>query len=153
MTVVISGYPLLYLAVTRLVFEKRISSALLISIAMLASISIGELFAAGEAAFIMAIGAILEDMTVARAKKGLSKLIALSPVEGRKLEKQNGTLTERIIPASQIVVGDLLRVLSGETIPVDGRIVSGDTSVDQSIMTGESLPIDKTVGEDVFCGR
>jgi heavy metal translocating P-type ATPase len=151
-TVVLSGYPLLYLAITRLVYEKWISSALLISIAMIASLYIGELFAAGEVAFIMAIGAILEDMTVARAKKGLTKLIALTPAQGRRLIRQNGGLTEEIIPAGQIKRGDLLRVLPGETIPVDGKIVSGDTSVDQSIMTGESLPVDKTVGETVFCG-
>lgn len=151
-TVIISGFPLVYLAVTRLVFDKWISSALLISIAMIASIGIGELFAAGEVAFIMAIGAILEDMTVARAKKGLSKLLSLAPVEGRKLVEKDGKLIEKIIPAAQIEVGDLLRVLPGETIPVDGKIVSGNTSVDQSIMTGESLPIDKTVDEDVFCG-
>lgn len=151
-TVIISGFPLVYLAVTRLVFDKWISSALLISIAMIASIGIGELFAAGEVAFIMAIGAILEDMTVARAKKGLSKLLSLAPVEGRKLVEKDGKLIEEIIPAAQIEVGDLLRVLPGETIPVDGKIVSGNTSVDQSIMTGESLPIDKTVDEDVFCG-
>lgn len=151
-TVIISGFPLVYLAVTRLIFEKWISSALLISIAMIASIGINELFAAGEVAFIMAIGAILEDMTVARAKKGLSKLIALAPVEGRKLVQKDGKLIEEIIPAAQIKVCDLLRVLPGETIPVDGKIVSGNTSVDQSIMTGESLPIDKTVGEKVFCG-
>lgn len=151
-TVIISGFPLVYLAVTRLLFDKWISSALLISIAMIASIGIRELFAAGEVAFIMAIGAILEDMTVARAKKGLSKLLSLAPVEGRKLVEKNGNINEEIIPAVQIEVGDLLRVFPGETIPVDGKIVSGSTSVDQSVVTGESLPIDKTVDEDVYCG-
>ncbi|MBE6011577.1 MAG: cation-transporting P-type ATPase, partial [Lachnospiraceae bacterium] len=70
-TVILSGYPLLYLAITRLIYEKWISSALLISIAMIASIAIGEFFAAGEVAFIMAVGAILEDKTVETAKKGL----------------------------------------------------------------------------------
>ncbi|MBU3220363.1 heavy metal translocating P-type ATPase [Clostridium algidicarnis] len=150
-TVIISGFPLLYSAITRLIYQKWISSALLISIAMIASISIGELFAAGEVAFIMAIGGILEERTIARAKKGLSKLIELAPVEGRKLVQKDGNLIEEIIPADQIKVGDLLRVLPGETIPVDGKIVSGNTSVDQSIMTGESLPIDKSVGEKVFC--
>lgn len=112
-TVIISGLPLVYLAITRLIFEKWISSALLISIAMVASLGIRELFAAGEVAFIMAIGAILEDMTVARAKKGLSKLIALAPVEGRKLVQKDSKLIEEIIPAAQIVMGDLLRVLPG----------------------------------------
>jgi heavy metal translocating P-type ATPase len=151
-TVIISGWPLVYLAATRLIHDRWISSALLISLAMIASIAIGEWFAAGEVAFIMAIGAILEDMTVARAKKGLSKLIALAPAEGRKLIRQNGTMTEAMIPAEQIVQGDLLRILPGETVPVDGIIISGSTSVDQSIMTGESLPVDKTAGDEVFCG-
>lgn len=151
-TIIISGIPMLYLALIRLFFQKWVSSALLISIAMIASIAIGEIFAAGEVAFIMAIGAILEDITIARAKKGLSKLIALAPIEGRKLTKKEGVFTEEMIPAEQIRVGDLLRVLPGEKIPVDGKIVTGNTSVDQSVMTGESLPVDKTIGEEVFCG-
>lgn len=150
-TVIISGIPLLYLAIWRVIYNpgiSKISSALLISIAMVAAIAIGDLFAAGEVAFIMAIGAILEDMTTERAKKGLKKLIGLAPTEGRLLV--NGK--EQMIPAEKIVKGDVLRILPGETIPVDGVILSGETSVDQSIMTGESLPVDKSVGEDVFCG-
>ena len=115
---------------------------------MLAAIAIGDIFAAGEVAWIMAIGAILEDKTTERAKKGLKKLISLAPTQGRLLF--NGE--EVIIPAEKISLGDILRVLPGETIPVDGTIIHGETSVDQSIMTGESLPVDKTVGEDVFCG-
>ena len=151
-TVILSGYPLLYLAVTRLVYEKWVSSALLISIAMLASLAIGELFAAGEVAFIMAIGAILEDMTVARAKKGLTQLMALAPVQGRRIVTENGVTKEEMIPVEKIRKGDLLRILPGERIPADGTVVLGTSSVDQSVMTGESLPVDKTVGEGVFCG-
>lgn len=151
-TLIISGIPMLYLALTRLIYQKWISSALLISMAMAASMSIGEIFAAGEVAFIMAIGAILEDMTVARAQKGLSQLIALAPAQGRKLTLKNGTQTEEMIPADQIASGDFLRVLPGEKIPVDGKIISGSTSIDQSVITGESLPIDKTIGDMVFCG-
>ena len=151
-TVVLSGYPLLYLAITRLVYKKWISSCLLISIAMVASLAIGELFAAGEVAFIMAIGAILEDMTVVRARKGLAAMIALSPSQGRRLTKCGDKYEEEQIPVEKILKGDLLRVLPGETIPVDGKIVTGETSVDQSIMTGESLPLDKYPGDDVFCG-
>lgn len=150
-TVIISGIPLLYLAVRRIIYNpgiSKISSALLISIAMFAAIAIGDLFAAGEVAFIMAIGAILEDMTTNRAKKGLKKLINLAPVQGRKIA--NGK--EEIITTDKICKGDILRILPGETIPVDGVIVEGETSVDQSIMTGESLPVDKGIGEDVFCG-
>ena len=148
-TVVLSGYPLLYLAITRLVYQKWISSCLLISIAMVASLMIGELFAAGEVAFIMAIGAILEDMTVARARKGLSQLIALSPTQGRLLHEDG---TETMIPAEEIRPGDVLRVIPGETVPVDGVILKGQSSIDQSVMTGESLPVDKGIGDEVYCG-
>lgn len=150
-TVVISGIPLLYLAVWRIIYNpgiSKISSALLITIAMFAAIAIGDLFAAGEVAFIMAIGALLEDATTNRAKKGLKKLISLAPTQGRRI--RNGK--EELIPAEKIVKGDMLRILPGETVPVDGVIVSGETSVDQSIMTGESLPVDKVVGDTVFCG-
>lgn len=150
-TVVISGIPLLYLAVWRIIYNpgiSKISSALLITIAMFAAIAIGDLFAAGEVAFIMAIGALLEDATTNRAKKGLKKLIGLAPTQGRRI--RNGK--EEMIPAEKIVKGDMLRILPGETVPVDGVIVSGETSVDQSIMTGESLPVDKVVGDTVFCG-
>ena len=150
-TVIISGIPLLYLAVWRIIHNpgiSKISSALLITIAMFAAIAIGDLFAAGEVAFIMAIGAILEEMTTNRAKKGLKKLISLAPTQGRRLI--NGK--EEMIPAEEIRQGDVLRILPGETIPVDGKILTGETSVDQSIMTGESLPVDKSVGDEVFCG-
>lgn len=150
-TVVISGIPLLYLAIWRIIHNpgiSKISSALLITIAMFAAIAIGDLFAAGEVAFIMAVGAILEDMTTNRARRGLKKLISFAPAQGRRI--QNGK--EEMIPADKIRYGDVLRVLPGEAIPVDGTIISGDTSVDQSIMTGESLPVDKCAGEEVFCG-
>ena len=150
-TIVISGIPLLYLAVWRLIHNpgiSKISSALLICIAMFAAIAIGDLFAAGEVVFIMAIGALLEEATTDRAKKGLKKLISLAPEKGRRLRDGK----EEMIPAEEIRQGDLLRILPGERIPVDGIIVSGETSVDQSVMTGESLPVDKGPGEEVYCG-
>lgn len=150
-TIVISGIPLLYLAIWRIIHNpgiSKISSALLICIAMFAAIAIGDLFAAGEVVFIMAIGALLEEATTNRAKKGLKKLISLAPTMGRRLKDGK----EEMIPAEEIRQGDILRILPGETIPVDGTIINGETSVDQSIMTGESLPVDKGVGEEVFCG-
>lgn len=150
--IIISGIPILYGALTALFCEKTISSELLVSTAIVASVAIGEIFAAGEIAFIMAIGEILEDITVNRAKKGISQLIKLSPQQGRKIIKENEKTTEKIVPIEEIYKDDILRVLPGEMIPVDGKIIFGNSSVDQSIMTGESLPIDKTIGDEVFCG-
>ena len=147
-TVIISGIPMLLLAMVRLIREKWISSALLIAIAMVASLLIGEVFAAGEVAWIMALGALLEDWTVERAKKGLKNLINLTPQTGRRIT--NGI--EEVIPVDEIKIGDTLRILPGESVPVDGEIITGTSSLDQSIMTGESLPIDKEVGDEVFCG-
>ena len=147
-TVIISGIPMLLLAMTRLIREKWISSALLIAIAMVASLLIGEVFAAGEVAWIMALGALLEDWTVERAKKGLRNLINLTPQTGRRITDG----TEEVIPVDEIRLGDTLRILPGENVPVDGEIIKGTSSLDQSIMTGESLPVDKKVGDEVFCG-
>ena len=150
-TVIICGMPLVYLALQRLICNtgiKKISSALLISIAMCAAIAIGDLFAAGEVAFIMALGAIIEEKTTQRAKKGLKKLIRLAPEVGRRIVDGK----EEQIAVQDICQGDILRILPGEKIPTDGEIVSGSTSIDQSVLTGESLPVDKGVGEQVLCG-
>lgn len=151
-TVFICGIPLVYLALTRLINEHWISSALLIVMAMVASIYIGEIFAAGEVTFIMALGALLEDYTVERSKRGLTDLINLKPEKGRQLINENGQTIEKEVQATDIQIGDILRVLPGEKIPVDGVIIDGDTSVDQSVMTGESLPLDKTIDDEVFSG-
>lgn len=150
-TIIICGLPLLYLAIRRIIHNRgisKISSALLICMAMLAAIAIGDLFAAGEVVFIMEIGAILEDMTTNRARKGLKKLIGLSPVKGRRITGDK----EELIAADKIMTNDILRILPGEAIPADGIIINGETSVDQSIMTGESLPADKNTGDEIFCG-
>jgi heavy metal translocating P-type ATPase len=149
--VVICGIPLLYLAVWRIIHNRgiaKISSALLISMAMVAALCIGDLFAAGEVAFIMEIGALLEDMTTDRAKKGLKNLVALAPETGRVLRDGQ----ECTVPVSEVKAGDVLRILPGETVPVDGTVLRGETSVDQSVMTGESLPVDKAPGDEVFSG-
>lgn len=150
-SVVVCGVPLLYLAICRIIHNKgmsKISSALLISIAMIAAIAIGDIFAAGEVAFIMAIGAILESKTTERSRKCLKELISLAPQQGRRIN--NGR--EEMMNVEDIKTGYILRVLPGETIPVDGKIINGNTSVDQAVMTGESLPADKGVGDSVFCG-
>ena len=149
--VLVCGIPLVYLAIWRMISNKgiaRISSALLISIAMVAAIAINDLFAAGEVAFIMALGAILEDKTTERAQKGLKKLISLVPKSARRIKDGH----EEQITLEEVQVDDIIRILPGESIPVDGIIIAGITSIDQSVMTGESLPVDKSLGDEVFSG-
>lgn len=146
--IVLCGVPIILEALIGLVTRFDIKADVLVSLALIASVCIGEDFAAGEVAVIMQLGALLEELTVARARAGIEKLVHLTPRTARILK--NGT--EVIVPAEQVQVGDLLRVLPGEVIPVDGVILSGQTSVNQAVMTGESLPVDKGPGDTVSSG-
>ena len=146
--ILLCGIPIIRGAAVGLVTEFDIKADVLVSIALIASILIGEIFAAGEVAFIMALGGYLEERTVAKARAGIEKLIHLTPTVARVV--RNGR--EEVLPAQQVQIGDTLRVLAGETVPVDGTILSGQTSIDQSVMTGESLPVDKGEGDEVFSG-
>lgn len=150
-SIFISAFPFFVGAVKNLI-KFKIKNSLLISIAVIASVFVGEYFAAGEIAILMAIGELLEDYTVDRAKKGLNDLISSAPKKAKKLIKTNDSYTVKEVPIEEIENGDLIRVMPGEIISVDGIIKEGFASIDQSILTGESLPVDKTVGDEVFCG-
>ena len=150
-SIFISSFPFLVGAVKNLM-KCKIKNSLLISIAVIASVFVGEYFAAAEIAILMAIGELLEDYTVDRAKKGLNDLISSAPKKAKKLIKTNDSYTVEEVPIEEIENGDLIRVMPGEIISVDGIIKEGFASIDQSILTGESLPVDKTVGDEVFCG-
>ncbi len=147
-SILLCGVPIILEAVVGLVTAFDIKADVLVSIALAASVLIGEDFAAGEVAFIMQLGALLEDLTVARARAGIEKLVRLTPQTARVLR---GT-EEAVIPAEEVQVGDRLRVLPGETVPVDGVIRDGQTSINQAVITGEPLPVDKTVGDLVSSG-
>ena len=146
--IVLCGVPIVLEALIGLITAFDIKADVLVSLALIASVLIGEDFAAGEVAFIMQLGALLEDVTVARARAGIEKLVRLTPQTARVV-RDGG---EAIVPAEQVRVGDRLRVLPGESIPVDGVILSGQTSVNQAVMTGESLPVDKAAGDEVSSG-
>ena len=150
-SIFISSFPFLVGAVSY-IMKCKIKNSLLISIAVIASVFVGEYFAAAEIAILMAIGELLEDYTVDRAKKGLNDLISSAPKKAKKLIKTNDSYTVEEVPIEEIENGDLIRVMPGEIISVDGIIKEGFSSIDQSILTGESLPVDKTVGDEVFCG-
>ena len=146
--ILLCGIPIVLEALIGLITAFDIKADVLVSLALIAAVLIGEDFAAGEVAFIMQLGALLEDVTVARARAGIEKLVHLTPQTARLLLPDG----ESIVPAGQVRVGDRLRVLPGESIPVDGVITSGQTSINQAVMTGESLPVDKTVGDEVSSG-
>lgn len=146
--IILCGLPIILEAIIGLVTAFDIKADVLVSLALIASLCIGETFAAGEVAFIMQLGALLEELTVAKARAGIEKLVHLTPQTARVLQMDK----EVIIPAEQVKIGDKIRVLPGETIPVDGIILSGLTSINQAVMTGESLPVDKTVGDEVSSG-
>ena len=182
--IVLCGIPILCEAVIGLVTEFDITADVLVAIALIASVAIGETFAAGEVAFIMQFGGLLEELTVERARAGIEKLVHLTPRTARLIARPGAELAERVqnalssaridgtpaepacaavlprldhasgeqIAAESVQVGDLLRVNPGETVPVDGVIVAGQTSIDQSVMTGESIPVDKAAGDEVSSG-
>lgn len=132
--VVLCGIPIILEAVIGLVTAFDIKADVLVSLALIASLCIGETFAAGEVSFIMQLGALLEELTVAKARAGIEKLVHLTPQTARILK--NGR--EEVVPAEQVQIGDRIRVLPGEGVP--------------AVMTGESLPVDKTVGDTVSSG-
>lgn len=157
--VVLCGVPRFYGALGALFRYRQITVDLLISVAIAATVAAeflfpgknghhSYLFAGGEVAFIMSLGHLLEEWTVTRARAGIEALIRLTPQTARKIDGG----TETIVSVTEIRQGDSLRVLPGETVPTDGEIVSGNTSVDQSLLTGESLPVERSVGDTVFGG-
>ena len=154
--VFVCGLPLFREAFVTLFVRRSIKTPLLISCAMVSCIAIGHVFAAGEVAFLMALGEALETATLRRAKKGLHKLVSLVPATARYVVTCPKCLAKgerfRDVPLSKLEVGDGVKILPGETIPVDGVITDGATTVDQSVMTGESLPVEKGVGDEVYSG-
>lgn len=147
-SIILCGLPIIKEAATCLYEEFDIKADVLVSLALIASVIIGEIFAAGEISVIMTIGALLEDLTVQKAQSGIENLVKLTPKQARIIIDNK----EIMINADDIEIGDIVRVIAGETIPVDGVIIKGQGSIDESIMNGESLPVDKYVGDDVLSG-
>ena len=146
--IVLCGAPILWDAATGLILRHDIKADVLVAMAIIASLALGEWFAAGEVALIMEIGGFLEDYSAMKAGKGIEALADMSPRTGRIVDSDG----EREVPVEEIVPGQILKVLPGESVPVDGKVVSGETSIDQSVVTGESMPEDKSVGDPVYSG-
>ena len=146
--VILCGLPIFKECGEGLITEFDIKADLLVSLAIIASLMIGEVFAAGEIATIMAIGGFLEEYTVSKAQGRIEELVKMTPQVATRIE--NGI--EEKIPVEKVEIGDILKVLPGESIPTDGVIVKGETSINQSTLTGESLPVDKKENDEVFSG-
>lgn len=134
--IALCGLPIIKEAAEGLFTRLDVKADLLVSLALISSVVIGEYFAAGEVALIMQIGALLEEATVARARAGVERLAALKAVSARVVTDGR----ERVIPADDVTAGDVVRVLPGELLPVDGVVTKGETSIDESALTGEPMP-------------
>ena len=147
-SVILCGLPIFKECGEGLIKEFDIKADLLVSLAIIASLMIGEVFAAGEIATIMAIGGFLEEYIVSKTQGRIEGLVKMTPQVATRIE--NGI--EERIAVEKVQIGDMLKVLPGESIPTDGVIVKGETSINQSTLTGESLPVDKKENEEVFSG-
>ena len=144
---VVGGRRIVYGALEALV-HGRIGADIALAQACLAALVIGQPFVAAEVVFIALVGEVLEAVTFERARKAIHRLLDQTPETARV--RRDGEEIE--IPAGQVVVGDLVIVRAGERIPVEGPVVLGRSSVDQSALTGESLPVDKGPGDPVYTG-
>ena len=144
---VILGYPIMRTAFKDL---KRgvLSINELVAIAVLASFASGDYKTAGVVAFFMLVGEIIETSTAARARDSIESLIKLTPTKARRITR-NG---EEEVAAKDLAIGDVIRIRPGDNVPADGVIVNGQGSFNQANITGESLPVDKKSGDDVFAG-
>jgi heavy metal translocating P-type ATPase len=142
-----AGLPIILRAL-RALMAKRLDADVLVSIAIIAASSVGQFVAAGEVAFIMLLGEQLEAYTTRRARKSLSGLLSLVPPTARVRRGDE----ELEISTSDLRAGDTVVVRAGERIPVDGVIRQGNGAVNQAAVTGESMPVDKRAGDEVYVG-
>jgi heavy metal translocating P-type ATPase len=148
LSAIIGGTPLFIFAAKGLFINHDITAGVMASVAMIAAIIVGEYSAAALVVFMMSVGEWLENFTVARADNALRDLAKLIPPE--VLVLRNGQ--EQLVPVDQVMVGDLVRVRTGERIGLDGKVTSGHGSVNQAAITGEPMPVDKSIGDELFAG-
>ncbi|WP_400162622.1 heavy metal translocating P-type ATPase [Brevibacillus sp. TJ4] len=148
LAVLLCGIPIAWSAGKELFQERTVNSDVLVTIAIIAAVSIGETFAAGEVALIMMLGMWLEQRTVAKAASALEEMVQMAPQTATV--KRGDDWME--VPLEKVVQGDLILVKPGEKVPVDGVVKSGQAALNQAALTGESLPVDKRSGDEVFMG-
>jgi Cd2+/Zn2+-exporting ATPase len=145
---IILGYPIVVTAVKDL-RVGRLSINELVAIAVLAAFASEDYKTAGIVAFFMLTGELIETRTAEGARNSIESLIKLTPTKARRI-KSDGS--EEEVAASELKVGDLMRIRPGDNVAADGEIVQGQGSFNQATITGESLPADKKIGDEVFAG-
>jgi Cd2+/Zn2+-exporting ATPase len=145
---VVGGFPVFKLAVTNILRDFDLTAGVMVSVAMIAALIVGEYGAMALVAFMMVIGEALEDFTRERADHALKELNALVPA---MVTLRVGSVDTEV-PIGTVRKGDVVLVRPGGRIPVDGEIVEGSASVDQSSISGESMPIDMDIGGMVYAG-
>ncbi len=123
---------------------------LLMTVAAIGAVAIDEWFEAATVTFLFALALLLESWSVGRARRAIGALMDLSPTKARIMTSGNGRLEE--VPVQEVQVGAVAVVRPGEKVPLDGIIVSGSSHINQSPITGESIPVGKVVGDEVFAG-
>src|SRR5579862_810506 len=144
---VILGYPIVMTAIRDLKVGT-LSINELVAIAVLAAFASGDYKTAGVVAFFMLMGEIIETRTAEGARASIELLIKLTPTKARRITPQG----EEEVAAKDLTVGDIIRIRPGDNVAADGIIVSGQGSFNQATITGESLPVDKKPGDEVFAG-
>ncbi len=144
---VLGGARILYQTLDGLL-SGRVGADLALTIACLAAIVLGQSETAALVVFIALCGESIEGYTVDRAQRAIRRIFQLCPRTARVLVGDD----EQEVPLEQVIVGDTVIVRPGERIPVDGSVAAGQSAVDQSALTGESVPVDKAVGDKVFAG-
>lgn len=145
--VVLGGYPI-FISAVRTLISLNLDRNVLVGSAAIAAVAIGSYREAATVVFIMVLGEFLEEFTVSKTRKAISELIKITPQQATV--RRNGA--EQQIPVDQVQLGETVIVKAGERIPIDGDITSGEASVNQAVITGESMPIDKGVGDAVYSG-
>ena len=145
---IILGYPIMVTAIQDL-RKGRLSINELVAIAVLAAFASGDYKTAGVVAFFMLLGEVIETHTAEGARASIESLIKLTPTKARRLRADQ---SEEEVAASELAVGDVIRVRPGDNVAADGVILSGQGSFNQATITGESLPVDKKAGDEVFAG-
>lgn len=133
----------------RAVTQRRPDMNLLMTIAVIGALLIGEWFEAATVSFLFALSLALESWSVGRARRAIAALMEMAPPQARVIGSQGD---EKLIFVEEVAVGSRIVVKPGERIPLDGRVTSGHTSVNQAPITGESMPVNKDVGDEVFAG-